>query len=94
MRERRAVYLTEVILTDARRIEDYLHPEWANIRFIDGEVPAVAIGGQPVADAPRFVVTGPTSRATYFYAGTMRVRGIGILPAGWDSRGCAGQQIL
>lgn len=78
-----AIYLTEVVLTDARRIEDYLHPEWANIRFIDGVVPAVAIGAQPVADAPRFVVTGPTSRATYFSAGSMRVWGIGVLPAGW-----------
>jgi AraC-like DNA-binding protein len=78
-----AIYLTEVVLNGAPRIEDFLHPEWANMRFIQGDAPRVAIGGQPVADAPSFVVTGPTSRATYFLAGDMLVWGVGILPAGW-----------
>lgn len=78
-----AIYLTDVTLTGTARIEDYLHPEWANMRFIEGEAPRVAIGDDPRANAPRFVVTGPTSRASYFAAGTMRVWGIGILPVGW-----------
>lgn len=78
-----AIYHTEVTLTGGVRVEDYLHPEWANMRFIEGEAPRVAIGHDPLADAPRFVVTGPTSHASYFAAGTMRVWGIGILPTGW-----------
>ncbi|WP_338426991.1 helix-turn-helix domain-containing protein [Sphingopyxis kveilinensis] len=78
-----AIYLTEVTLSGTARIEDYLHPEWANMRLIEGEAPRVAIGEEPLADAPRFIVTGPTSRASYFAAGAMRVWGIGILPVGW-----------
>lgn len=78
-----AIYFTEVTLTGTTRIEDYLHPEWANMRFLDGDTPRVAIGEDPRADAPRFVVTGPTSRASYFAVGTMRVWGVGILPLGW-----------
>ena len=78
-----AIYLTEVALNGAPWIEDYLHPEWANMRFIHGDAPLVAIGEQSVTEAPSFVVTGPTSRASYFRAGDMRVWGVGILPAGW-----------
>ncbi len=77
------IYLTEVAVPGDARVEDYLHPEWANMRFIDGEVPLAAVGGGPAAPAPRFVVTGPTSQATYFAAGNMRVWGIGVLPMGW-----------
>ncbi len=78
-----AIYLTEVALNGAPRIEDYLHPEWANMRFIEGDAPHVAIDSGPVARAPPFIVAGPTSRASYFSAGDMRVWGVGILPAGW-----------
>lgn len=78
-----AIYLTDVALNGAPRVEDYLHPEWANMRFIEGDAPLVAVGSNPVAPAPRFIVAGPTSRAGYFAAGDMRVWGIGILPAGW-----------
>lgn len=77
------IYLTQVAVTEGVRAEDYLHPEWANMRFVDGEAPLAAIGDGPVATAARFVVTGPTSKASYFAAGNMRVWGIGILPMGW-----------
>ncbi len=77
------IYLTEVSVPDDQRVEDYLHPEWANLRFVDGETPLAAIGGGPVVEMPRFVVTGPTSKATYFAAGNMRAWGIGVLPMGW-----------
>ena len=77
------IYLTEVTLPDGTRVEDYLHPEWANMRFIDGEAPLAAIGGGPAVAVPRFVATGPTSKASYFAAGNMRAWGIGILPTGW-----------
>lgn len=77
------IYLSEVAVPDDRRVEDYLHPEWANLRFVEGVPPHAAIGGSPVAKTPRFVATGPTSSASYFAAGNMRAWGIGILPMGW-----------
>lgn len=77
------IYLSEVAVPDGSRVEDYLHPEWANLRFIEGDRPLAAIGDSPVAPTPRFVATGPTSTATYFAAGNMRAWGIGILPMGW-----------
>ena len=77
------IYLTDVALSDGDRIEDYLHPEWANLRFVDGDPPLAAIGGDPVLEAPRFIATGPTSKATFFAVGNMRTWGIGILPMGW-----------
>lgn len=77
------IYLTEVALSDGSRIEDYLHPEWANLRFIDGDLPLAAIGDDPVIETPRFIATGPTSKATFFSVGNTRTWGIGILPMGW-----------
>ncbi|MBN8845604.1 MAG: AraC family transcriptional regulator [Sphingomonadales bacterium] len=77
------IYLTEVATPQGTRVEDYLHPEWANLRFIDGEPSLAAVGGGAPEPAPHFVVTGPTSKATFFAAGNMRAWGIGILPAGW-----------
>lgn len=77
------IYLSEVAVADGARVEDHLHPEWANLRFVDGDPPLAAIGGGPAAGTPRFIATGPTSRATYFAAGNMRTWGIGVLPMGW-----------
>lgn len=77
------IYLSEVAVSDGKRVEDYLHPEWANLRFVEGDPPLAAIGDGPLAETPRFIATGPTSTATHFAAGNMRVWGIGILPIGW-----------
>jgi AraC-like DNA-binding protein len=77
------IYLTEIAVPAGTRVDDYLHPEWANMRFIEGEAPLAAIGGGPVVAVPHFVATGPTSKASYFAAGNMRAWGVGILPAGW-----------
>ncbi|WP_374525334.1 helix-turn-helix domain-containing protein [Sphingopyxis sp.] len=77
------IYLTEIDGPPGARIEDYLHPEWANLRFIDGEPSLAAVGGGKAEPMPSFVVTGPTSKATYFAVGPMRAWGIGFLPAGW-----------
>ena len=78
-----AIYLTEVAVPDGARVDDYLHPEWANLRFIEGDPPLTTIGDGPVVEAPRFIATGPTSRAGYFATANMRAWGIGILPMGW-----------
>jgi len=77
------IYLTEVDAPPGVRIDDYLHPEWANMRFVEGEAMHVTIGGDRPEPAPSFIATGPTSRAAYFSAGNMRAWGIGILPMGW-----------
>ena len=77
------IYLTEVEAPTGVQIEDYLHPEWANLRFIEGEFSAAAVAGEAPQPTPPFVVAGPTSRATHFIVGPMRAWGIGFLPAGW-----------
>ncbi|MBL8651211.1 MAG: helix-turn-helix domain-containing protein [Sphingopyxis sp.] len=77
------IYLTEVDVPPGVRIHDYLHPEWANMRFVEGEAMRVTIGGARPEAAPSFIATGPTSKAAYFSAGNMRAWGIGILPMGW-----------
>ena len=77
------IYLSEVAVPNDNRVEDYLHPEWANLRFVDGDPPLAAIGRAPIVEMPRFIATGPTSTSTYFAAGNMRAWGIGILPMGW-----------
>ncbi|SIN60618.1 transcriptional regulator, AraC family [Parasphingorhabdus marina DSM 22363] len=77
------LYLTEVQSSDGKPISDYLHPEWANLRFITGDLPTGAIGDGPMEEAPHFFVAGPTSRATRFRATNMRSWGIGLLPGGW-----------
>ena len=64
------IYLSEVAVPGGGRVEDYLHPEWANLRFVEGDPPRAAIGDSPVAETPRFIATGPTSTATYFAAGS------------------------
>lgn len=77
------IYRTEVAAPPGTRVDDYLHPEWANMRFIAGETTWGAIGGGTASPAPRFNLTGPTSKATWFSAGSMCTWGVGILPMGW-----------
>lgn len=76
-------YLTEVDLAPAATIEDWLHPEWGNLRFARNDGWSAAIGAGPLAPIPHFVATGPTSMATRFHTGPMRSWGIGLLPLGW-----------
>ncbi|QJB69718.1 helix-turn-helix domain-containing protein [Parasphingorhabdus halotolerans] len=77
------LYLTEVNIADSERVSDYLHPEWANLRFFNPATMIAAVGDQEPAVAPAFGVLGPTSKATYFSASTIRMWGIGLLPLGW-----------
>jgi len=77
-------YRTDVICAPrARWLEDWLHPEWANLRFLArGAAQSVVGAGEPEA-CPGFTVTGPTSRAVRFRIGTGYSWGIGLLPLGW-----------
>ncbi len=77
-------YLTEVKPSSGERIADWLHPEWANLRIIEGILPMGSIGKEEPITAPRFSVVGPTSYATYFESDRMRSWGIGLLPLGWS----------
>lgn len=77
-----ALYLTVIEAGDAL-VVDYLHPEWAAMRFTEGPPPIASIGpGEMVPQWP-FVAGGPTSLSTHFGVRTSRVWGLGLQPAGW-----------
>ncbi|MEL6708423.1 MAG: helix-turn-helix domain-containing protein [Pseudomonadota bacterium] len=90
-------YVTTYYLIEAQTsasepvIEDYLHPEWPNLRFLMPDWSAAAVGDEPLRATPAFAVTGPTTKATHFRIGgaakAVSVRGgnwgIGLLPLGW-----------
>jgi AraC-like DNA-binding protein len=78
-------YCTEVVCEPGEWLEDYLHPEWANLRFLGQVATQGAIGAGPLAPPPDLAVTGPTSHATRFRMSAGRVWGIGLLPWGWAS---------
>lgn len=79
-----AYYCTDVICTPrAPWLEDYIHPEWANLRFLDTNNTRSVIGQGALEPTPTFAVTGPTSRAAHFRIGSGRSWGIGLLPQGW-----------
>ncbi|MEL7199884.1 MAG: helix-turn-helix domain-containing protein [Pseudomonadota bacterium] len=63
-------------------VEDYLQPEWGNIRFFAGSAPTAELGQSRVS-GPRFSATGPSSLPCRFELGTSRMWGIGFLPLGW-----------
>ena len=77
-------YCTDVICSVPQTwLEDYLLPEWANLRFLDATSVQAVIGAGEVSLSPDFAVTGPTSRAMRFRIGSGRSWGIGLMPAGW-----------
>lgn len=77
-------YRTQVVSPDAdAMIEDRLHPEWANLRFIEKGMSQSAVGSAPLETVPEFAVAGPTSIAPRFRIGPGRNWGIGLMPLGW-----------
>jgi AraC-like DNA-binding protein len=77
------IYRLDLSVGDGARVEDWLQPEWGNLRVFSGDLPNARIGDQePVANA-RFTVTGPSSCSNRFSLGTTRMWGIGLLPLGW-----------
>lgn len=77
-------YLTEVNLGKGGRIEDWLHPEWANLRFTTQPRYSSALGNAPLERLPATIFTGPTSKAGHFaIEDQTRIWGVGILPLGW-----------
>lgn len=76
-------YRLEVDLPEGEVVTDYLHPEWANLRFFVCNPPYAEVMGGTSVHARRFQATGPSSRPTRFHLGSTRMWGIGLLPLGW-----------
>ncbi len=77
-----ALYLTEIDAGDGL-VTDYLHPEWAALRFTEGPPPIASVGPGELAPQWPFVANGPTSQSIRFGVRTSRVWGLGLQPAGW-----------
>ena len=76
-------YITEIDAGPNGLVTDHLHPEWANLRIVDGVFPVSEIRDTTPIGGMRGIVTGPTSTAVRFTTGTSRIWGIGLLPLGW-----------
>lgn len=77
-------YYTEVVACpDEQHVEDRLHPEWANLRFVGRDRSQCSINEAPFETVPEFSVTGPTSCSPRFRMGSGRSWGIGLMPLGW-----------
>ncbi|MBX7482372.1 helix-turn-helix domain-containing protein [Qipengyuania sp. 6D47A] len=76
-------YRLEVDLPEGEVLEDWLQPEWANLRFFAGNPPmADFTDGRPSSEV-RFQATGPSSGPAHFRIGRTRMWGIGLFPLGW-----------
>lgn len=76
-------YLTELDVPGGGRVTDHLHPEWANLRFCQGDLPKSELPGAPPMSGVSTIATGPTSTTLRFTVGTTRIWGVGLLPLGW-----------
>ena len=77
-------YCVEFSADEAGDHFDYLHPEWANMRIVNGgKLVAENRSGTQVGETG-FFFTGPSSQAVRFgFDGAFRMWGIGVLPLGW-----------
>lgn len=77
------VVLTEISQEAGEKVEDYLFPEWATLRFNKGvHVESENLAGQRLPDT-EFPVCGPNSEAIRFRVGDLRQWTIFIHPMGW-----------
>ena len=76
-------YRLEVSLPPGRVVEDWLQPEWANLRFFADNPPTAGFLDGPCVEGARFQATGPSSRPVHFTLGSTRMWGIGLFPLGW-----------
>ena len=76
-------YYMEVASASGEVVQDYLHPEWANIRIAHDSDLEAQIGNGQSKRAPESLVVGPTSFATRFALTRGKFWGIGLLPLGW-----------
>lgn len=76
-----AFYRTEAVGTDP--VEDWLPPEWANLRIGRGSVYEAAVGTASLREVPAAVLSGPTSQVTRLRIADGEFWGVGLLPLGW-----------
>ncbi len=76
-------YLLEVKPVSGRYVEDYLHPEWGNLRFFLGPAPSSEIVGRETLSGTPFTASGPTCCPVSFRLPATRMWGVGLLPLGW-----------
>lgn len=77
------LYHLEISGNEQESVDDWLHPEWANLRIIPDRTIKAGMGGSPLERMPRAVLAGPTSVTTHFRASAGRSWGIGLMPLGW-----------
>lgn len=65
-------------------VEDWIPPEWANIRMTLDEPWAFGASPETAKTLPTAIIHGPTSRPTFVRGHAGRAFGIGILPTGWN----------
>lgn len=76
-------YLMEIDAGGSGFVEDWLHPEWANLRIVTEGAVEAATGLDEPDPMPRCIGAGPTSLATRFRIRKARIWGVGMLPMGW-----------
>jgi AraC-like DNA-binding protein len=73
-----------IIVPHGKRQLDTFFPGWANIRMtFDAQPWSIKIGRKIFDPVPENALFGPTSHAGYSNAGTGRLVGFGLTPAGW-----------
>ena len=82
-------YRATFTVPDGNRVNDLLQPEWANLRFFNGDRPDAGVPGKDVVSGARLTATGPSSLPVQFELGTTRMWGVGLFPLGW-ARFCHG----
>lgn len=76
-------YLLEVEPAGGPYVEDFLHPEWGNLRFFLGATPSSEVVGSETVSGTPFTASGPTSCPVSFRLPATRMWGVGLLPLGW-----------
>ena len=76
-------YCASFTVAGGERVKDLLQPEWANLRFFEGDRPDAGVPGGPVLKQARLTATGPSSLPVRFELGTTRMWGVGLFPLGW-----------
>ena len=82
--ELRDLVTAYVVVESTGPLSDFLHPEWANIRFVlwgSWEIQDFATGAMVPAIAP--ALFGPTDRTRQFASPAGGLLGVGLTPMGW-----------
>lgn len=76
-------YFTSIDSAGSEDVADWLHPEWASVRYCYEGATRGAIHPDLLQAVPPIHVTGPTTRAQPFAARHARIASIGFMPVGW-----------